>query len=144
MSNSWDPVDYRPPGPFPCLWDYPVKNTGGGCHFLLLGIFPTQELNPGLLHCRQILYRLSYKGSLVVYSGSKPDIERLKSKLLWRACFIYWKKNLIISYKVLKSSREPCTPRQAQRPLHVPCLLFIEELKSPSLPLRHKRAASST
>ena len=32
-------------------------------HFLLRGIFPTQELNPGLLHCRQILYRLSYKGS---------------------------------------------------------------------------------
>ena len=32
------------------------------CHFLLQGIFPTQELNPGLLHCRQNLYRLSYKG----------------------------------------------------------------------------------
>ena len=31
-----------------------------GCHFLLQGIFPTQGLNPGLLHCRQILYRLSY------------------------------------------------------------------------------------
>ena len=34
-----------------------------GCHFLLQGIFPTQGSNPGLLHCRQILYRLSYKGS---------------------------------------------------------------------------------
>ena len=34
-----------------------------GCHFLLQGIFPTQGLNPGLLHCRQILYQLSYKGS---------------------------------------------------------------------------------
>ena len=32
------------------------------CHFLLQGIFPTQELNPGLLHCREILYQLSYKG----------------------------------------------------------------------------------
>ena len=32
------------------------KNTGVGCHFLLQGIFLTQELNPGLLHCRQILY----------------------------------------------------------------------------------------
>ena len=32
-----------------------------GCHFLLQGIFPTQGSNPGLLHCRQILYRLSYK-----------------------------------------------------------------------------------
>ena len=34
-------------------------NTGVGCHFLLQGISPTQ----GLLHCRQILYRLSSKGS---------------------------------------------------------------------------------
>ena len=34
-----------------------------GCHFLLQGIFPTQGSNPGLLNCRQILYRLSYKGS---------------------------------------------------------------------------------
>ena len=39
------------------------KDTGVGCHFLLQGIFPTQGLNLGLLHCRQILYRLSYKGS---------------------------------------------------------------------------------
>ena len=34
-----------------------------GCHFLLRGIFPTQGLNPGLLHCRQTLYYLSYQGS---------------------------------------------------------------------------------
>ena len=31
-------------------WDFPHKNTGVGCHFLLQGIFPTQELNPSLLH----------------------------------------------------------------------------------------------
>jgi len=30
---------------------------------LLQGIFPTHGLNPGLLHCRQILYQLSHKGS---------------------------------------------------------------------------------
>ena len=35
-----------------CPWDLPGKNTGAGCHFLLPGIFPTQELNLGLLHCR--------------------------------------------------------------------------------------------
>ena len=34
-----------------------------GCHFLLQGIFPTQELNPGLLHCRQMIYQLSYERS---------------------------------------------------------------------------------
>ena len=27
------------------------------------GIFPTQEWNPGLLHCMQILYHLSHQGS---------------------------------------------------------------------------------
>ena len=34
-----------------------------GFHFLLRGIFLTQGSNPGLLHCKQILYRLSYQGS---------------------------------------------------------------------------------
>ena len=33
----------------------PGKNTGVGCHFLLQGIFPTQGMNLGLLHCRQML-----------------------------------------------------------------------------------------
>ena len=37
------------------------KNTGVGSLSLLQGIFPTQELNQGLLHCRWILYQLSYQ-----------------------------------------------------------------------------------
>ena len=36
------------------------KNTGVDSLFLLQGIFPTQGLNPGLPHCRWILYQLSY------------------------------------------------------------------------------------
>ena len=39
------------------------KNTGVGSLSLLQGVFLTQELNWGLLHCRQILYQLSYEGS---------------------------------------------------------------------------------
>ena len=39
------------------------KNTGAGSLSPLHGIFPTQELNLGLLHCRRILYQLSYQGS---------------------------------------------------------------------------------
>ena len=35
--------------------DSPGKNTAVGCHALLQGIFPTQESNPSLPHCRQIL-----------------------------------------------------------------------------------------
>ena len=39
------------------------KNTGVGSLSILQWIFPTQESNQGLLHCRQILYQLSYQGS---------------------------------------------------------------------------------
>ena len=46
-----------------CPWDFPGKNTGVGCYFLLQEIFPSQESSLGLLHCRQILYQLGYKGS---------------------------------------------------------------------------------
>ena len=38
------------------------QESGVGCHFLLLGIFPTQALNPGLPYCRQMLYPLSQQG----------------------------------------------------------------------------------
>ena len=38
-------------------------NTEVGCHFLLQEIYLSQELTPDLLHCRQILYQLSYEGS---------------------------------------------------------------------------------
>jgi len=53
-----------------CLWDSPGKNTGVGGHALLRGIFPTQRLNTGLLHCRQILYRLNHQGSPAVCIGA--------------------------------------------------------------------------
>ena len=48
-------------------WNSPGQNTGVGSRFLLLGIFPTQGLNPGLSHCRRTLYQLSHKGSPLVY-----------------------------------------------------------------------------
>ena len=46
------------------------KNTGVGSLSLLQGIFPTQESNRGLLHCRRILYQLSYQGS--------PSVAKMK------------------------------------------------------------------
>ena len=59
-----DPMDCSPPGS--SIHGIPHdKNTGVGCHFLLQGIFPTQGLNPGLLHCRQTLYRLSHREDLL-------------------------------------------------------------------------------
>ena len=47
-------MDYSPPGSSP--WDFPDKDTGVGCHFLLQEIFPTQGWNLHLLLGRQILY----------------------------------------------------------------------------------------
>ena len=46
------------------------KNTGVGSLFLLQWVFPTQELNQGLLHCRGILYQLYYQGTDSLSSGS--------------------------------------------------------------------------
>ena len=57
----WDPMDCSPPGSS-VHGDSPGKNIGVGCHALLQGIFPTQGLNPGLPHCRWILYQLSHQG----------------------------------------------------------------------------------
>ena len=51
----WQP--HRLHGP----WNSPGQNTGSLS--LLQGIIPTQGLKPGLPHCRQILYQLSYQGS---------------------------------------------------------------------------------
>ena len=57
-----EPVDCSLPGSS-VHSDSPGKNTGLGCHALLQGIFPTQGSNPGLPHCRWILYHLSHQGS---------------------------------------------------------------------------------
>ena len=55
-------------------WNSPGQNTGVGSLSLLQGIFPTQGLNPGLPHCRQILYQVSHKGSpyLIETTGYLP------------------------------------------------------------------------
>ena len=50
-----DPMDCSLPGSS-IHGNSPGKNTGVGCHAFFQGIFPTQVLNPSLLHCRRILY----------------------------------------------------------------------------------------
>ena len=57
MSDSLQPHGQYSP------WNSPGQNTGEGSLSLLQRIFPTQGSNPGLLHCGQILYQLSHKGS---------------------------------------------------------------------------------
>ena len=48
------------------------KNTGVGSLSLLQWIFPTQESNRGLLHCRWILYQLCYQGRLTCIKSRNP------------------------------------------------------------------------
>ena len=55
LSDSVTPWIYSP-------WTSPGQNTAVGS-LSLRGIFPAQGSNPGLLHCRQILYQLSHQGS---------------------------------------------------------------------------------
>jgi len=57
MSNSLQPYGLY------SLWNSLGQNTGVGTLSLLQGIFPTQGSNPGLPHCRWILYQKSHKGS---------------------------------------------------------------------------------
>jgi len=47
------------------------KNTGVGSLSLLQGIFPTQQSNQGLLHCRQILYQLTPTYIQVMHFGQE-------------------------------------------------------------------------
>ena len=63
-------MDCSPPGSS-VHGDSLGKNTGVCCQFLLQGIFLTQESNPGLLHCRQTLYQLSYEGSPFLWRRTK-------------------------------------------------------------------------
>ena len=72
---------------------------GVGCHFLLQGIFPIQGLNPGLLHCRQILYSLSYKGNQNLGS---PKYHRLAAAI--------WIKMIHVILGHLMLSSQSSTP----------------------------------
>ena len=63
-------------------WNSPGQNTGVHSLSLLQRILPTQGSNPGLLHCRQILYQLSHKGSPCSYEGkAMPDFKTSKDRL---------------------------------------------------------------
>ena len=68
-------------------WNSPGQTTGVGSLSLLHGIFPTQELNPGLPCCRRILYQLSHEGS-PCFQSSQEKVKKKKKKrrLLKSSC----------------------------------------------------------
>ena len=94
MSDSVRPHRQQPTR-LPSPWDSLGKNTGVGSLSLLQGISPTQGSNPGLPHCRWILYQLSHKGNSrilewVAYSSTvdlpDPGIELGSPALRSRKC----------------------------------------------------------
>ena len=65
-------------------WNSPGQNTGVGSLYLLQGLIPTQRLNPGLPHCRRILYQLSHKGSpRILEWGAYPFSRRSSGPKKW-------------------------------------------------------------
>jgi len=67
--------------------DSPGKNTGVDCHALLQGISPTHGSNPGLPHCRRILYHLSQQGSpkrvkITLYLADERWKESIQEKIV--------------------------------------------------------------
>ena len=100
MSNSCDPLYCSPTGSsvHGILW----QECWSGLPFPSPGIFPTQESNPGLLHCRQILSRLSYERKRGVIKqptdgriGAKRRTYMIKSRTgLFQSQSCLWIMNL--------------------------------------------------
>ena len=63
-----------------------IVDTGVGSLSLLQGIFPTQGSNPGLPHCRWILYHLSHKGRLHVPLGKNKTFGISKIRPILQIC----------------------------------------------------------
>ena len=60
----------------------PGRNTGVGCHVSLQGIIPNQGSNPGLPHCRWILYHLSHQEFIfMTYKNRQNRSTRIEIRL---------------------------------------------------------------
>ena len=92
MSDSLRPHGLYSP------WNSRGQNTGVDSLSLPQGIFPTQRLNPGLLHCRWLLYQLSHQGSPSEHVGcfyilatvnSASLIIEVHIHLFWISVFVF-------------------------------------------------------
>ena len=75
----------------------PGRNTGVGFHVLLQGIFPTQELDPGLPHCKRILYYVSHQGTVGLPPALKHLFSSTKDSAPARSGYPYTKWGIIVS-----------------------------------------------
>ena len=92
----------------PLSMDSPGKNTAVGCHFLLQGIFPTQGINQGLLHCRQTVYHVSH------HPWALFNIKQVRWELLHIRAKVYRSYNVsdfltpltILGYQITQEIRQ--------------------------------------
>ena len=94
MSSSLGPHGLYSP------WNSPGQSTRVGSLSLLQGIFPTHGSNPGLLHCRWILYQLSHKGS--------PIIFQLKIIFFFTSKNFYWSIVAAVAAAAAAKSIQSC------------------------------------
>ena len=118
MSDALQPHELEPTRLLH-LWDFPGKNIGVGCHFLLQGIFPTQGSNLGLPRCRQML--------LPFEPPRKSKTLEIQAKYMW--CFLKYRKELTyFNRKVWEEGFCKIAPLPlCQTPLGliIKCLLFV-------------------
>ena len=95
------------------------RQEGAGCHFPLQGIFLTQELNPGLLHCRQVHYQRSHLGSPEYFRSN------LSSKVR-TLCIYKWLPWTFVVVVVVKVNKCYCEGSS----LHVKGSFRIKRLES--------------
>ena len=120
-------MDYSP-------WNSPGQNTGAGSYSLLQGVFPIQESNPDLPHCRQILYQLSYQGNPFIYSVQFSSVTQSCPTLCNPMDYIAHRAPLSMGF----SSQEywggwPCLlkgifPTQGSNPCLLHCRLILCQL----------------
>ena len=81
-----------------CPWDFPDKNTGVGCHFLLQGVFQTQGWKPRILLGRRFLYHWA---TIDPSCGSLPGCPDLLRPHPLLALLTYWApQSCWMTYKV--------------------------------------------
>ena len=103
-NSSWPPQAAAWQSPL-SMGILPGKNTRVGCHALLQGIFLNQGSNPGLPHCKQILYQLSYQRCQISYF-----LPSFSYNISWKIeNFIFnWSRNVEISIFSIWSITSKC------------------------------------
>ena len=104
------PVDCGPPGSS-VHGDAPGKNTGVGCHALFQRFFLTQRSNPGLWHCKQILYHPNHQGSprklewvaYPFFRGSSPPGNQTEVSCIEGEFFTSWATRGVPGYTITRT-----------------------------------------